>query len=167
MKKIIIIGPSGSGKSTLANKLKDILNIPLFHLDNIWWKEDKTHITREDFDSKLQDLLSKNEWIIDGDYSRTYDTRMQCADTIIFLNIPTEICINSVEKRIGHKRSDIPWIEKEFDPEFKEWINNWYKDKLPTLLPLLEKYSAQKDVVILRTREEVNDFLSSIEGGVH
>ena len=42
MKRIIVIGPNGSGKSELSRKLGDILELPLYHLDNIWWKEDKT-----------------------------------------------------------------------------------------------------------------------------
>ena len=41
MKKIIVIGCMGSGKSTFAEKLHRKTKIPLFHLDNIWWKADR------------------------------------------------------------------------------------------------------------------------------
>ena len=40
MKKIIVIGPSGSGKSTLARKIAPILNLPLYHLDQLFWQAD-------------------------------------------------------------------------------------------------------------------------------
>ena len=60
MKRIIIIGPSGAGKSTLSSKLGDILNIPVYHLDNIWWNSDKTHITRDEFDLKLLKSIAPN-----------------------------------------------------------------------------------------------------------
>ena len=53
MKKIIVLGCSGSGKSTFAIKLHEKLGLPLYHLDNIWWKDDRTHISREEFDEKL------------------------------------------------------------------------------------------------------------------
>ena len=53
MKKIIIIGCPGSGKSTFARKLSDITNIPLYHLDMIWHKPDKTTLTKEEFDEQL------------------------------------------------------------------------------------------------------------------
>ena len=72
MNRIIVIGPSGAGKSEISRKIQDVLNLPLYHLDNIFWKEDRTHISREEFDTKLNELLSKDRWIIDGDYSRTY-----------------------------------------------------------------------------------------------
>ena len=162
MKRIIVIGPSGAGKSLLSEKLQNMLNIPLYHLDNIFWNEDKTHISREEFDTKLMDILKEDEWIIDGDYSRTYDVRMNASDTIIFLNYPIELCFKSVEERIGKAREDIPWVEDEFDPEFKEWITNWFKDKLPKTKSLLDEYRNKKKVIEFKTREEADIFLDSI-----
>lgn len=58
MNKIIVIGPSGAGKSEMSRKLHDILDLPLYHLDNIFWKQDRTHISRDEFDIKLNELLS-------------------------------------------------------------------------------------------------------------
>ena len=52
-----IMGVNGSGKSTLSRGLRDITGLPLFHLDNIWWKPDKSHISREEFDQKLDEIL--------------------------------------------------------------------------------------------------------------
>lgn len=49
-KKIIVIGCPGSGKSTFSKKLHAITGLPLFHLDNINWNSDKSHISREEFD---------------------------------------------------------------------------------------------------------------------
>ena len=144
MKRVLIVGPSGSGKSTLAKRLRDVLHLPLYHLDNIWWKDDKSHISRDEFDKALEELLAKEEWIIDGDYSRTYETRIQKADTIIFLDYPLDVCLKGVESRIGKPREDIPWKEDIFDPEFKQWIIDWFKDKRFEVLSLLEKYKTRR-----------------------
>ena len=65
MKKIIVLGCSGSGKSTFAVQLQNITKLPLYHLDNIWWKPDRTHISRDEFDRKLDDLINRDNWIID------------------------------------------------------------------------------------------------------
>ena len=70
--KIIVLGCPGSGKSTISKKLCDAIGLPLFHLDSIWWKPDKSHISREEFAQKLDKILCTDKWIIDGDYSRTY-----------------------------------------------------------------------------------------------
>ena len=48
MKQIIIIGCPGSGKTFFAKQLSEILQIELFHMDNIYWKKDKTHNSREE-----------------------------------------------------------------------------------------------------------------------
>ena len=71
MHKIIIIGCPGSGKSTFSFALQKKTGLPLYHLDNIWWNPDRTHITRDEMDKQQLALVSKDEWIIDGDYSRT------------------------------------------------------------------------------------------------
>ena len=162
MKKIIVVGPSGSGKSEFSRKLKEKIGLPLYHLDNIWWNEDKTHITRECFDIKLNELLNKDEWIIDGDFSRTYEVRIKACDTIFFLNYPLDVCLKGVEARIGKERPDIPWIENKFDPDFKEWIINWYNNKLPLLTSLLEKYKNDKDIIVFKTRQEAQDYINKI-----
>lgn len=161
-KRIMVIGPGGAGKSYFSRQLASISNLPLYHLDNIFWKEDRTHISREEFDNKLLEILKEDSWIIDGDYSRTYEIRMQYADTIFFLDFPLEVALAGVEYRIGKPRDDIPWQEDVFDPEFREWIINWYQDKRPWVEHLLEKYKDNKNIVIFTSRDEMNDYLARL-----
>ena len=106
MKKIIIIGCPGSGKSTFARKLSAKTNIPLYYLDMIWHKPDKTTVTEKEFDEKLKNLMQKDEWIIDGNYMRTLEMRLKECDTVFLLDIPIRICLESAESRIGKKRQD-------------------------------------------------------------
>ncbi len=159
MNRVIIIGPGGAGKSYFSKQLAGITNLPLYHLDNIFWKEDWTHISRDEFDKKLLEILEKDEWIIDGDYSRTYEIRMKYADTIYFLDFPLEVALAGVESRIGKPRDDIPWREDIFDPEFKQLIMNWYKNTLPVLRKLLGQYKEIKNIIVFKTREEIDSFV--------
>ena len=163
-KKIIVIGPSGAGKSYFSKQLANITNLPLYHLDNLFWKQDKTHITREEFDEKLFELLKQDKWIIDGDYSRTYELRIKSADTIFFLDFPLEDALKGVEQRIGKPRDDIPWKEDSFDPEFKQWIIDWYKNTQPWVYHLVEKYKDSKNIIVFKSREEMNSYLDKLKG---
>lgn len=82
MRKIIVIGSPGAGKSTFARKLRDKTGLPLHYLDAIWRRSDKTNITRDEFDSKLADILKTDEWIVDGNYGRTLEMRLKACDTV-------------------------------------------------------------------------------------
>ncbi len=162
MNKIIVLGPSGAGKSVFSRKLNKITNIPVFHLDNIWWESDKSHIEREVFDKELASILSKDKWIIDGDYSRTYEIRFQNADTVFFLDYPLDLCLTGAEERIGKKREDLPWVEEEFDKEFQEWIINWFKDVRPIVYSMIDKYKNNKNIYIFKSRNDADNFISNL-----
>ena len=55
MKRVIVIGCPGSGKTTFAEKLHKNTGLPLYYLDAIWHKPDKSHISREEFDQRILD----------------------------------------------------------------------------------------------------------------
>lgn len=160
-KKIMIIGSPGSGKSTFARKLRDKSGLPLFYLDMIKHKPDRTEILREEFNIKLAEIIKMPEWIIDGNYQRTLEARMEKADTIILFDLPTEVCLDGAKARIGTKREDLPWIETEetFEGEFKQWIEDFSEKQLPEIYSLLEKYR-DKEIVVFRSREDADVFIS-------
>ena len=155
--KILVIGCPGSGKSTFSRALAEQTGLPLYHLDMLYWNADKTTVSRETFDERLQAVLEKDAWIIDGNYSRTMEKRLQFCDTVFFLDLPTEICIKSIRARIGKPRSDMPWVETEEDTEFMEYVSAFLKEQRPNILTLLQKYS-HLNTVIFHSREDVNAY---------
>ena len=157
MKRIIVIGCPGSGKSTFSRKLRDKTGLPLYHLDMIWHKPDKTNVSRDEFDNALNVIVHTESWIIDGNYSRTMEQRLKQCDTVFFLDLSTEVCLQGVQKRIGVKREDMPWIEEEFDDEFREFILEFEKCERPRIYALLEKYP-NKHVVIFRSHAEIEKY---------
>ncbi len=160
--RIIVLGCSGSGKSTLAVKLQGMTGLPLIHLDNIWWKADRTHITREEFDRKLQEILSGEKWIIDGDYSRTYEPRFVACDTVIFLDYPEEVCMEGITERVGKQRRDIPWTENKLDPELVKLVQKYHAENRPTVYALIRKYPGKK-IIIFENRQQKDDWLTKQE----
>ena len=162
MKRVIVIGCPGSGKTTFAEKLNKITVLPLFYLDAIWHKPDKTHIPREEFDRRLLEILATDEWIIDGEYGRTVEMRLKECDTVFLFDLPTEVCLQGVTNRLGKKRYEMPWIEKELDPEFETYIKDFANDSLPRLYELIEKYGTEKQVIIFKSRKEADDFLNKM-----
>lgn len=161
MLKIIVIGSPGAGKSTFARKLRDATKLPLYYLDMLWHKPDRTNISREEFDARLGEIIRKDRWIIDGNYQRTLEIRLKECDTVFLLDFPLDICLFGAEARIGKKREDLPWIESELDIEFKQWIVDFSKNQLPKIYQLLEKYRSDKNIIIFKSRQEADDYLNN------
>ena len=162
MNKAIIIGCPGSGKTTFAEKLQKCTDLPLYYLDAIWHKPDKTHIPREEFDQRIVEIFETPRWIIDGNYKRTIELRMKQCDTVFLFDLPVEMCLQGVTDRIGKERYDLPWLETELDPEFKQFIEDFPKDTLPYIYELIEKYKDEKRVIIFKSREEADGFIEEL-----
>ena len=159
MKKAIIIGCPGAGKTTFAEKLQRKTGLPLYYLDAIWHKADRTHISRYEFDARMCEIFAEEEWIIDGNYSRTIEMRLKECDTVFLFDLPTEVCLKGATERLGKRRYDMPWIGNELDPQFKAKIESFATEMLPIIYNLLKKHGQNKKIVIFKSREEADNFI--------
>ena len=162
MERVIVIGSPGAGKSTFARALRDKTGLPLHYLDMLWHKPDKTTVTREAFDAMLAQILQGERWIIDGDYSRTLETRLKACDAVFFLDYPLEVCLQGVEDRRNKPRVDMPWVETEPDQEFIQYIRDFFPLRRPKVLALLEQYGADKALHIFHSRAQADSYLASL-----
>ena len=163
MKRVIVIGCPGSGKSHFSKILQEKTALPLYHLDMIYWKADRTHLPKEEFRAKLRELLMEEAWIIDGNYNSTMEERLQACDTVFFLDYPVEVCLSGALERRGKVRTDMAWTEgeNETDEEFLGFIRSYNEESRPNVLRLLEQHP-EKQAVIFHGREEATEYLSSL-----
>lgn len=162
MSKIIVIGSPGAGKSVFSTKLSNIVKLPLYHLDMLYHNSDGTHISKEELERKLKEIFKENNWIIDGNYQRTLEMRLEECDTVFLLDFPTDICIAGAESRVGKKRDDLPWVEDKLDENFKQVIINFSTQKLPEIYKLLDKYKNNKNIIIFKSRAEADDYIANL-----
>lgn len=165
MEKVLVIGCPGAGKSTFARRLRDVTGLPLYHLDRIWHRPDKTNLSREEFDDRLGELLGQGRWIIDGNYARTLERRLEACDTVFFLDLPIEICLAGAQERIGKPREDLPWREEELDEEFRRYILDFPRDQRPRIFELLDRFRDEKEVITFHSREEMGEYLRQLALG--
>ena len=164
MQKVLVIGCPGSGKSTFARRLQALTGLPLIYLDRLNWNADKTWVSQETLDARIEAALSGDRWIMDGNYARTLELRLQFCDTVFFLDYPLELCLQSVERRIGTVRPDMPWVEEALDPEFVDFIRAFPQTTRPNILTLLERYR-NRAIHIFHSRAEADAFLDRLSTG--
>lgn len=64
-----------------------------------------------------------------------------------------------VNERIGTKREEMPWIEQDFDEEFRQFIIDFPEIRLPRIYQLLQQYGEGKEIHIFHSREEAEHYL--------
>lgn len=139
MKKVLIIGCPGARKSTFGRKLATKTGLPLYYLDMIWHKPDRTTVSFDEFDDRLEEILEKPQWIIDGNYKRTLQRRLWDADIVFFFDLPLDICLAGAIERLGKERPDMPWQDIEIDEEFRRWILDFPQNQLPIINYILAR----------------------------
>ena len=167
MERVMVIGCGGAGKSTLARKLGEKTGLPVVHLDQIWWAPGHwQHIEKTEFDEKLALELQKPRWILDGNFNRTIEARLEVCDTVIYLDYPRLVCLKNwlgrVIKNWGRHRPDMTeGCNEWFDPEFVKWIWNFNKNNRARYYEILNG-ARDKRVYILKSRRQAQKFLDSL-----
>ena len=167
MERILIIGCGGAGKSTLARQLGEKMDLPVVHLDKLFWKPGWVESTKDEIDEKIRQELAKPRWIMDGNYNRTMPERVKYCDTIIYLDFSRVACLLGVLKRVittyGTVRPDMgEGCPERFDLEFLKWVWNYNRDKRESNYRLLNETEGVQTIV-LKNRRAVRKFLNQME----
>ena len=166
MERIVIIGCGGAGKSTLARQLGEKLDIPVVHLDKLFWKPGWVEVPKEEFDELHRQELSKDKWIMDGNFNRTMPERIARCDTVIYLDFSRLACLMGVIKRVlttyGTVRPDMgEGCPERVDLEFLKWVWNYNKNKRERNYRLLNE-AEHAETIVLKNRRAVKKFLKSL-----
>ena len=164
MRKILVIGSGGAGKSMFARQLGELLKIEVVHLDRIYWRSGWVETPKPEWSRTVDELVRRDSWIIDGNYSGTLDLRIEACDTVIFLDLNRLICLWRVLKRnLKYRHSTRPDMaegcREKFSPDFYTWIWNYPNRSRPKVVKLLESNSRAKKIIWLRSSAEVERFL--------
>lgn len=164
MKRIMVIGCSGSGKSTFALELGRITGIEVTQLDRLNWRAGWKEVSRNEFDRQLDEVLKKDSWIIDGNYSRTMEKRLEKAQVVFRFRLSTAACLYGyfsrlIKGKLGKKRIDMAeGCSERFDLDFVRFIAGFENDNAERTEKLLEKYPHVK-VIRFNSRRQAEKFL--------
>ena len=167
MQKVLVIGSSGAGKSTFSRRLGEITGLPVVHLDKHHWRPGWVEPAKEVWRKQVEDLLSNDRWIIDGNFGGTMELRLAQCDTAIFLDIPRHICVWRVVKRVLEYRENTrpdmaDGCAEKFDIPFLKWVWDFPKRSRPVVLERLKRVEGRAKIVRLQQTREVTAFLGSL-----
>ncbi|MCP4567053.1 MAG: AAA family ATPase [FCB group bacterium] len=170
VKRILIIGNPGAGKSTLAMQLGLIMNLPVIHLDKYFWQKGWVAMESEKWRDNVREMVSRKEWIIDGNFDGSLDVRLPRADAVIFLDFPTHVCLWRVSKRImtsfGKVRQDMAeGCPERIDFPFLRWVWRFRRDVRPEVAAALRQYYNGQRLYKLDSPRMVNNFLGRLADG--
>ena len=167
MKRIVVIGSPGSGKSTFSIALQTILKLPLYHLDQYYWKSNWEQPNQQDFMAVHDQLCDKPEWIIEGMYARFLPYRLERADTIIFLDIIPYVCLWHVLKR-WIRNFNKPSLggckqcKEKMDLNFLTWIWGFKTHTRPKIMLYLSQIQGEKKIHRLTSTAKIKHFLNEL-----
>ena len=167
MRRIAIIGSGGAGKSTLARTIGEILGLPVIHLDKEYWRPGWIETPEQDWKVKVEELISGDEWVMDGNFGGTMEFRLAAAETVVFLDLPRGVCVRRVLKRLwtyyGRTRPDMSkGCNEKFDLEFFAWVWNFQKKKKPGIEARLARLDKSKNIIRLSSTRDIDTFVESL-----
>jgi adenylate kinase family enzyme len=167
-RRIAIVGPAGAGKSTLARRLGGLLDLPVYHLDALYWRPGWTPTPAEEWETFLRALVAEDAWVVDGNFSPSMRDRITAADTVVFLDMSRVVCAMSlVRRRLRQLRSSDPTTPQESRPMFNfrtfRWLWAFPHDHRPDILALLREQEAKR-IVVLKRRRDARRFLRALAG---
>lgn len=162
MNRIAVVGSGGAGKSTFSRELSQITGLPLVHLDRHYWKPGWIETPLEEWRVLQSELIAGDNWIVDGNYYRTFDLRFDRADTVIVLAFSRYRCLlRAFLRTTGNygKCLQSEGCPERFELEFYQWIWNFPKNVLPELYSILDSYGENLNVIKLKTPRQVENYL--------
>jgi adenylate kinase family enzyme len=168
VQRVLVIGPPGSGKSTLARSVGARFGLPVFHLDQIYWRTGWIEASAEVFGAEVERLANLPSWVIDGNYTHTIAPRLRAADTVIYLDVRTWLFMVRISWRIlinyGRVRPDAaPGCPEWLDLAFLRFAWSWNRTQRGRSLALVESFPGHK--IILRTRIDRRRFHAALRRG--
>lgn len=164
MKRILILGRSGSGKTTFSDKLGNVLGRKVVHLDNLFWKPGWVRaFTAAEWENKVQELISEEEWILDGNYHNTLEMRLKRADTVFLFEINPLLSIMQALKRrlFPPKNSPDTVLGLHQEGSFIMLLKSTFKFPVKKLRRQIKEFGV-KNVFVIKNHKAADKILKSL-----
>jgi adenylate kinase family enzyme len=138
--RISIVGTSGSGKTTLAQQISQCLAITHVELDALHHEPNWAEAPIDVFRKRVEQSLSGNSWVVDGNYSKVRDIVWSRADTVIWLDYPLPLIMKRVVWRTFRR---VVMQEELWNGNRETWQTTFSRDSI--ILWVLQTYRKSRN----------------------
>lgn len=168
-RRIIVAGVSGVGKTTLARRIAEIAHVPHTEIDALFHGPEWT--PRPTFLAEVRDLVARDAWVTEWQYSEARPLLTARADTLVWLDLPfwTTTFPRVVRRTAGRRMRRQPLWNGNVEPPFhtilidREHIVRWAvstRHKYRRRIPVLDADVGPLTVVRLRSSRDVETWMT-------
>ncbi|HEY9673224.1 MAG TPA: hypothetical protein V6D11_17405 [Waterburya sp.] len=148
--RISVVGSSGSGKTTLARQISQRLTIPHVELDALYHEPNWAQAPTDVFRKRVEQSLSSDRWVVDGNYSQVRDIVWSRADTVVWLDYPLPVIMGRVVRRTLRR---VVLQEELWNGNRETWQTTFSRDSI-ILWVLTTYHKRRKEYPMLLTQSE-------------
>lgn len=143
-----------------------MLNLPVIHLDGVYYDADWNTLPQDVFAAVQRDLVLTPRWLVEGNYASTLPIRLAAADTVVFLDLPAVTCLAGiVQRRLRycggqHTRDG---VYDRLTWSFLRYIWGYRKTMRPRVQRLLAEHSGNVRLITMTSRRQADQFIAQIE----
>lgn len=170
MKRVTIVGPSGAGKSTMAREIGKIFDLPVFHMDQLFFEPGWIEKSKEELEKEVGHIIQTNDkWVIEGNYSQTLPSRMAQSTHVIFLDYPRYLYVYRVAKRLlttyGSVREDMaPGCPERVDSAFLRYVWSFKTKRRNHLLETIHSNLSEKcELIIFKNSADCKRYITKLK----
>ena len=173
MRHVAILGSAGAGKSRLARELADALELPVVHLDRLYWKPGWVAPTEPEWEAIQRRELGRESWIADGlqeNRAGLPDHWLDAADTIVFIDTSPLLCVwRVIRRRLSSEAGpEMPADCKPAPfyrafPKFLRLLLLYRRIVRAEVLADLARRQNRQRVAVLSSDEDVRRFLAGVK----
>jgi adenylate kinase family enzyme len=168
VERVAIVGCGGSGKSYVARELGRLLDLPVIHMDAVYFDDQWNPLPMERFEAKQHELVAAPRWVIDGNYNSTVQVRLEAADTVVFMDLPTHVClwgILSRQLRHGCGQNDRNGVYNRITSDVLRYVLGYRRKMRPRMLTKIDQHASGAQVIALTSRRQARRFLRQVASG--
>jgi adenylate kinase family enzyme len=163
--RVAIVGCGGSGKSYVARELSRLLDLPITHMDAVYFDDQWNPLPMERFEAVQRNLVAAPRWVIDGNYNSTIQLRLETADTVVFMDLPTHVClwgILSRQLRHGRGQNDQNGVYNRITGDVLRYVLGYRRKMRPRVLAKIDQHASGARVIMLTSRRQTRHFLRQL-----